>query len=159
MIFRFSAGLLVWLTLALSFAVSAAEPARLLKDFPVTRLIVINDSGPCILIDTWVATTPEQRARGLMYIEQLDQHEGMIFLYAEPQIIAMWMKNTLIPLDMLFIRGDRRIARIEENTEPHSTDSIFSGEAVVMVLELAGGSAKRWSINAEDYIVFADSAE
>ena len=82
-----------------------------------------------------------------MFIEELGTYEGMVFLYRQPADIAMWMKNTLISLDMLFIRGNQRIASIAENTTPLSTDTIYSGEPVQIVLELNAGSAQRWNIS------------
>ncbi len=69
----------------------------------------------------------------------------------------MWMKNTLISLDMLFIRGNQRIASIAENTTPLSTDTIYSGEPVQIVLELNAGSAQRWNISPEDWILFNEN--
>jgi uncharacterized membrane protein (UPF0127 family) len=80
-----------------------------------------------------------------------------VFLYRQPADIAMWMKNTLISLDMLFIRGNQRIASIAENTTPLSTETIYSGEPVQIVLELNAGSVKRWNISPEDWILFNEN--
>lgn len=134
----------------------AAKPERLLQGFQSTQIIVINTSGPCVLLDVWVASSPAERSKGLMFIEALDPYEGMIFLYRQPANIAMWMKNTLIPLDMLFINGNQRIATIAENTTPLSTETIYSGEPVQMVLELAAGSVERWRLSPDDWILFVE---
>ena len=136
----------------------AATPARLLAEFQQTSIVVLNDDGPCVLLDVWVAASPKERSRGLMFIEELRTYEGMIFLYQQPTDIAMWMKNTLIPLDMFFIRSDRSVARIAENTTPLSTETIYSGEPVQMVLELAGGSAARWGFKPGNIILFNEGS-
>jgi len=137
-------------------AVHSAEPARLLAGFQQTRVVVISEAAPCVLFDVWVAATPAERAKGLMFIESLEPHEGMIFFYQQSIDVAMWMKNTLIPLDMLFIRSNQTVARIEANTTPLSERSIYSGEPVQMVLELAGGATTRWNIQADATVWFID---
>lgn len=138
-------------------ASKAATPARLLVDFPKSSIVILNEDGPCILVDVWVAATPKNRSRGLMFIEDLGTYEGMIFLYQQPLDIAMWMKNTLISLDMVFIKSDKTIARIAENTTPLSTDTIYSGEPVQIVLELAGGTAARWGVKPGSTIIFNEN--
>jgi uncharacterized membrane protein (UPF0127 family) len=99
-----------------------------------------------------VARTPEEQARGLMERQSLAPDRGMIFPYATPQPVAFWMKNTLIPLDMLFVAPGGRILRIEENTVPLSLDPVGSGEAVEAVLELAGGRSAELGIAAGDKV-------
>ena len=73
-----------------------------------------------------IATTDQERALGLMFRRSLPENAGMLFLYDRPQPATMWMKNTLIPLDMVFISADGRVHRIEENAEPFSTTLIPS---------------------------------
>ena len=116
---RWRTGLAVLLTLAFSNAPStAAEPSALLHDFPRGQLI-LETSGPrCLLIEIYIAASPQQRAQGLMYIESMREFEGMYFGYREAVGIAMWMKNTPLSLDMLFIRADLTIASIARNTTP-----------------------------------------
>jgi uncharacterized membrane protein (UPF0127 family) len=99
-----------------------------------------------------VARTPEQQAQGLMNRQSLAPDRGMIFPYAPPQPVAFWMKNTLIPLDMIFIAPGGRILRIEANTVPLSLEPVGSGEAVEAVLELAGGRSAELGIAAGDRI-------
>jgi uncharacterized membrane protein (UPF0127 family) len=99
-----------------------------------------------------VAATPEQQARGLMYRRALAGDRGMIFPYDPPQPVGFWMKNTLIPLDIIFIRADGRIARIAANTTPHSLESVPSGEPVATVLEIRGGRAAELGIRAGDLV-------
>ena len=83
-----------------------------------------------------VMATDEERALGLMFRRSLPENDGMLFLYDPPQPATMWMKNTLIPLDMVFISADARVHRIEQNAEPFSTTLIPSDGDVVGVLEL-----------------------
>ena len=139
-----------------SAASLAISPEHLLSDFEKTRLILVSASGPCVLLSTFVAATPKHRSQGLMHIEAMDTYEGMLFIYGQPVEIAMWMKNTLISLDMVFIRQDQTIARVAHNTTPQSTESIYSGEAVNMVLELNAGLAKQWRLEDKGRIIFAD---
>lgn len=99
-----------------------------------------------------VMRTDEERARGLMNRAYLPADRGMLFDFKAPQIASMWMKNTLIPLDMLFIRKDGTISSIAENTEPHSLRTISSTEPVLAVLELNGGTAAKLGIAAGDKV-------
>ncbi len=100
-----------------------------------------------------VAVTPQQRAQGLMFRERLPAEAGMLFLYPAEQPVSMWMKNTLIPLDMLFIAGDGRIVRIAERAVPGSLATISSGEPARAVLELNGGTAARLQLEPGDRVV------
>jgi len=94
----------------------------------------------------WVADNDVRRARGLMFVRELGDDEGMLFIYPQTQPVSMWMKNTYVPLDMLFVRADGRIERVAENTTPHSLETIASGKPVMAVVELKGGSAARLKI-------------
>ena len=99
-----------------------------------------------------VATTPEEREVGLMYRRSLAADHGMLFDFGTDQMVYMWMKNTFIPLDMLFIRADGSIARIEENTTPFSERTISSGEPVRAVIEIGGGEARKLGIASGDKV-------
>ena len=99
-----------------------------------------------------MAITPEEKERGLMFRRELPDGHGMLFDFQFDQNVAFWMKNTYIPLDMLFIRGDGRILRIAENTEPLSERNIPSGGPVRAVLEVIGGTAKKLGIAAGDRV-------
>ena len=100
-----------------------------------------------------LATTPEQRMQGLMFREALAPDAGMLFVYAGERPVGMWMKNTLIPLDMLFIDGAGRIVNIAERTVPGSLETIPSAGPVKGVLELNGGTAARLGIMPGDRVV------
>jgi uncharacterized membrane protein (UPF0127 family) len=99
-----------------------------------------------------LASDDLERARGLMYRKELPEGRGMLFDFGTDQDIAMWMKNTFIPLDMMFIRADGRISRIAENTAPLSTKVIPSGGLVRAVLEVAGGTVKKLGISVGDRV-------
>jgi uncharacterized membrane protein (UPF0127 family) len=99
-----------------------------------------------------VASTPAEQATGLMFRESLGPSEGMIFPYDPPQEVGFWMKNTLIPLDMIFIRSDGTIARIAANTEPGSLTPNLSGEPVAAVLEIRGGRSAELGIKPGDRV-------
>ncbi len=99
-----------------------------------------------------VARSPQEQATGLMNRESLAPDRGMIFPYDPPEMAAFWMKNTLIPLDMIFVRKDGTIARIEANTIPLSLESVPAGEPVAAVLELAGGRSAELGIGPGDKV-------
>ena len=99
-----------------------------------------------------VAKTEQERATGLMYRKELPEGRGMLFDFSPEQQVSMWMKNTFIPLDMIFIRSDGRILRIAENTEPHSEKIISSGGVAKAVLEVIGGTAKKYGIVPGDRV-------
>ncbi len=99
-----------------------------------------------------MAITPEEKEQGLMFRRELPEGQGMLFDFQFDQNVAFWMKNTYIPLDMLFIRADGRILRIAENTEPLSERNIPSGGPVRAVLEVIGGTAKKLGIAAGDRV-------
>jgi uncharacterized membrane protein (UPF0127 family) len=101
-----------------------------------------------------IADTEAARAKGLMFRKELPDGEGMLFDFQREQEVSFWMKNTYIPLDMIFIRGDGRILRIAENTEPLSTRIIPSGGPVRAVLEVIGGTARRLGITPGDRVAF-----
>lgn len=99
-----------------------------------------------------MATTDKERETGLMYRKELPDGKGMLFDFSPEQQISMWMKNTYIPLDMIFIRADGRILRIAENTEPHSLAIISSGGLAKGVLEVIAGTAQKYGIAPGDRV-------
>ena len=101
-----------------------------------------------------VAATEQARALGLMFRRSLPENGGMLFLYDRPRPAAMWMKNTLIPLDMVFIAPDGRVHRIERNTEPFSTALISSEGAVAGVLELNAGATDQIGLKRGDLVIY-----
>ena len=117
----------------------------LLRDFGRDTLAIGAD-GPEHRFTIYVARTQEQRRQGLMYIENMPADVGMLFVFAGNQRASMWMKNTVLSLDMLFIRGNGVIDSIAEDTTPGSLRSIRSDGPVCCVLELNAGTAARLGI-------------
>jgi uncharacterized membrane protein (UPF0127 family) len=116
-------------------------------------LVLKTDSGPhSFTIE--VATTNGERALGLMYRRALPADAGMLFLYDRPQPLTMWMRNTIIPLDMIFIGADGKVHRIESHTEPFSTQIISSDGDVKGVLEVNAGTAAAIGLKAGDQVVY-----
>src|SRR3954469_10850766 len=99
-----------------------------------------------------MATTEQEKESVLMYRKELADGKGMLFDFSPEQQVSMWMKNTYIPLDMIFIRADGRILRIAENTEPLSTRIIPSGGLAKGVLEVIAGTAKKYGIQPGDRV-------
>jgi uncharacterized membrane protein (UPF0127 family) len=128
----------------------AAEPEHLLADFSRSRVIIETSRQACLVLDVYLAETPEQHAQGLMFIRKMDAFEGMLFRYKTPRAINMWMKNTYIPLDMLFFHDDGSIAGITAGTTPLSTRRISSPGPVSGVLEVHAGFARTWQVQTGD---------
>lgn len=101
-----------------------------------------------------IADTDRERATGLMFRGSLPEKSGMIFLYDPPQRVGMWMRNTYIPLDMVFITAEGTVRRVETDTEPFSTDLIRSGGEVAAVLELNAGQAAKIGVKPGDRVIF-----
>ena len=99
-----------------------------------------------------VATTEEEKQTGLMYRKELADGKGMLFDFNPEQEVSMWMKNTYVSLDMIFIRADGRILRIAENTEPLSTKIISSKGPARAVLEVVAGTAQKYGIRPGDRV-------
>lgn len=99
-----------------------------------------------------VAKTPQEQARGMMFRTEMAPNSGMIFPFSTDRMASFWMKNTVIPLDIIFIRSDGTIESIAANTTPYSLDPVQSGEPVSAVLELPGGRAAELGIGAGDRV-------
>ena len=94
-----------------------------------------------------VADDPQERAKGLMFVEEMPAMEGMLFVYEAPRPASFWMRNTLIPLDLLFLDRTGTVTRIHENAQPLDETPIPGGDAVLSVLEINGGMADRLGID------------
>lgn len=136
-----------WLRIAAlcAFALSPASGAEL------ERLEIVTRSGVHVF-DVELAATGEQRMVGLMHRKELAPDRGMLFDFDGEQHVSMWMRNTYISLDMLFIAADGRIVRIAERTEPLSERTIPSGVPVRAVLEIVGGTSQRLGIAPGDRV-------
>src|SRR4051812_10191630 len=118
----------------------------------VQPLEIVTKSG-VQMFSVEMATTEEEKSTGLMYRKELADGKGMLFDFSPEQQVSMWMKNTFISLDMIFIRADGRILRIAENTEPQSTKIIPSNGLAKGVLEVIGGTARKYGIAAGGRVV------
>ncbi len=140
---------LTWLALACCAIANAAlanDAATLDRIFPRSTLQIATPDARLHTFDSWVAEDDARRARGLMFVRELGDSEGMLFIYPQEHPVAMWMKNTYIPLDMLFVGADGRVAHVVENTEPESLTTIESKVPVLAVVELKAGTAARLKI-------------
>jgi uncharacterized protein len=128
--------------------------ARALEDlaqFPSSVLTIGTRHG-AEWFTVWIADTPARSEQGLMYLRWLPPDHGMLFPQASPRVMSMWMKNTLVPLDMLFIDAQGRVVYIREHTTPLSEDIISTPVEVKAVLELAGGECARLGIRVGDRV-------
>ncbi|HEY1430502.1 MAG TPA: DUF192 domain-containing protein [Stellaceae bacterium] len=123
-----------------------------LQQFPTSELTIISASGPH-RFKVELAETPAQMMQGLMFRTSLAPDAGMLFDYKEPTAATMWMRNTLIPLDMLFVDAQGRIVNIHQRAVPESLDLIAGAAPVRAVIELNGGTALRLGIEPGDRVV------
>jgi uncharacterized protein len=137
----------------LAAAVPAGWALAQLQQFP-TAPLTIESAGGSHKFSVEVATTPAQMEQGLMFRRSLAPDAGMIFDFRTPSMATMWMKNTLIPLDMLFVDAQGRIVNIHERAVPGSLDTIAAAAPVRAVIELNGGTAARLGIRPGDRVVF-----
>jgi uncharacterized protein len=112
-----------------------------------TPAVVVQTEGRPVPFRVEVATTPEEHARGLMYRSHLDADAGMLFVFDQPQVQRFWMKNTLIPLDMIFIGADKHIAGVVQNAAPETETERMVPARSQYVLEIGGGLASRLGIH------------
>jgi uncharacterized protein len=143
---RFGRALAVALLVALVLAIGRT-PGRAADD----TLEIVSKTGVHVFA-VELAVTEEQRSRGLMFRRSLPEGQGMLFKFEPDQVITMWMHNTYIPLDMIFIRSDGRILRIAENTKPESDNIISSGAPARGVLEVIAGTARKLGLAPGDKV-------
>ncbi len=127
--------------------------------FGKTNLVISSSRHACYQFEAYVAATSEQRSRGLMFVRDLPEFTGMVFTYPRPAALSMWMKNTYIPLDILFFDAEGAIANIVADTVPLSLDSISAKRRVSFVLELNAGVTAKLGIDADSQIIFAELDE
>jgi hypothetical protein len=141
----------LWAALVLALILFATAACS--KPTPSDSLEIVTASGEHRLFHVELAVKPEQREIGLMYRQTLAADAGMLFDFQSDQMVSMWMKNTYIPLDMLFMTADGTVAKIEPNTVPQSLATISSGRPVRAVLEIKGGEAARQGIAVGDRVL------
>lgn len=147
------------LAASIAFGATAARGQDSQIKYERSSLVIVS-GGREIKFDVELALTEPQREHGLMFREKLGPYEGMLFEFYRDQQVSFWMKNTLIPLDMVFIAGDGTIKHIHANAVPLSTDTIPSEFPVRAVLEINGGSARLLGIKPGDKVkhpIFGDA--
>jgi len=117
-------------------------------------VLVIVARHACYRFDIYLAVNRQQQQRGLMFVRQLPEWTGMLFVYADENYRSMWMKNTYVPLDMVFARRDGSVTNIARNTVPLSERSVTSSEPAAFVLELNAGTTRRLSIDEDSSLVW-----
>ncbi len=127
------------------------------RDLKKSSLIVSTSKKTCYLLSIWVVHSAKEKARGLMYVRNMPEQSGMLFVYTESDQRSMWMKNTYIPLDIIFIKNSETISSIARNTEPLSLKNIRSTEPVNYVLEINAGMTKKMGIVPNDKVFWFDS--
>ena len=145
---RLCAGVRMFLALAIALWVFSGAGAGAASIQP---LEIATKNGVQVF-SVEMATTEKEKETGLMYRKELPDGKGMLFDFSPEQQVSMWMKNTYIPLDMIFIRADGRILRIAEHTEPQSLNIISSGGLAKGVLEVIAGTAKKYGIQPGDRV-------
>jgi hypothetical protein len=144
--------------LALSAVMTVAQaqsgPLEDLSVFPRTSLQVLHGKKKADprLFNVWIANNAARQDQGLMFVQDLPQGEGMFFPLLKPKRMNMWMKNTYVELDMLFIDEKGAIQQIVEHAKPLSLDIIISQKDVSAVLEIKGGEASRLGLKVGDHV-------
>jgi uncharacterized membrane protein (UPF0127 family) len=130
------------------FAGALALPADALR----RETLKLHTASGVHVLNIEVAETMGEKKRGLMYRKHLPANAGMLFVFDRPREIGMWMRSTYIPLDIVFIRADGTVHRIEAQAEPLSERDILSGGDVIACLEIAGGAAERLQLKPGDRV-------
>ncbi|MBO1326015.1 DUF192 domain-containing protein [Acetobacter sp. TBRC 12305] len=134
-----------------ALADDTGEPTQAQPTLPQEKLSITSASGPHAFT-VELARTPRQQQVGEMFRTQMPENTGMLFVWSIPRESDMWMENTLIPLDIVFIGTDHRIHAIEENAVPRSLAQISSQGPVLATLELAGGVAAKLGLTVGDKV-------
>lgn len=122
--------------------------------FEFTVLEIINDAGERLAFDVYLANSFEQRRRGLMFVRNMPERTGMLFTYDQDDVHSMWMKNTYIPLDIVFALSDGSVSSVIHDTVPLTLTSRSSGVPVRYVLELNAGTARQLEIGRNSQLVW-----
>lgn len=138
---------------ALFLLFAGAALAQQEVTFPKDELTIQGAGGKIFSFNVELALTDAQRAHGLMFRKQMPPDQGMLFDFGTVRPVSMWMENTPLPLDMLFIQGDGTISHIRENAVPYSRDVIDSRGPVKFVLEINGGRARSLGIKVGDKVI------
>ncbi|MEP6886421.1 MAG: DUF192 domain-containing protein [Gammaproteobacteria bacterium] len=134
-------------------AVAQDQAPEPLSAFPQSLLAIRTTAGNVINFKIWQADSPRREEQGLMFVHEMDEHAGMLFVFPGNQSPTMWMKNTYIPLDLLFVSEHGRIEYIAASATPLSLDVIQSPKPSLAVLELKGGACAHLGIKVGDTVL------
>lgn len=148
---------LAWLFLV-AIAADASADEALDERFERSVIVIAASQHACYRFDVYLALTYEQQKRGLMFVREMPETTGMLFVYPKTDYYSMWMKNTLIPLDIAFATDNGTIVNIARHTEPQSLKSIGSERPVNYVLELNAGVTERLKIEPGSRLIVAPAA-
>jgi len=150
----------LWIAALLAVLVAALLPPGIatadtepLFQFPQSTASIHTAAGHDVKFRIWTADRPNRQEQGLMFVRDMDDHAGMLFIFQGSQQITMWMKNTYLSLDMLFLDEQGRIDFIAPRTKPLSLDLIEAPRPVTAVLELKGGITERLGIHIGDKVL------
>jgi uncharacterized membrane protein (UPF0127 family) len=153
---KFFAARALWAT-ALLLGASAALPQGAapepLSAFPQSLLAIRTGSGKVVDFKIWEADTPKREEQGMMFIREMDEHTGMLFMFPENRPVTMWMKNTYVSLDLLFLNARGKIDYIAARATPRSEAIIGPPTPEYAVLELKGGACESFGIKIGDTVL------
>jgi uncharacterized membrane protein (UPF0127 family) len=144
-----AAGLLI----AASAALAQSAPPEPLSAFPQSLLAIRTSAGKVVNFKIWEADTPKREEQGMMFIREMDEHTGMLFMFPENKPVSMWMKNTYVSLDLLFLNAQGKIDFIAEKATPRSEAIIGPPTPEFAVLELKGGACEHFGIKVGDKVL------
>jgi len=147
------AALAAALMLAAGMAIAQSTAPEPLSAFPQSLLAIKTSGGKVVNFKIWQADTPRREEQGLMFIHELDVHSGMLFMFPENSRVSMWMKNTFIPLDLLFLNARGQVDYIAANATPQSETIIGPPTPEFAVLELKGGACSEFGIKVGDRVM------
>ena len=147
-----AAGLLI----AASAALAQSAPPEPLSAFPQSLLAIRTSAGKVVNFKIWEADTPKREEQGMMFIREMDEHTGMLFMFPENKPVSMWMKNTYVSLDLLFLNAQGKIDFIAEKATPRSEAIIGPPTPEFAVLELKGGACEHFGIKVGDKVLHKD---
>jgi uncharacterized membrane protein (UPF0127 family) len=149
----FQAAIAVGLLLTSMASWTQAVKPEPLSAFPQSLLAVRTAAGKVINFKIWIADTPGREEQGMMFVHEMDEHTGMLFMFPENRRVSMWMKNTYISLDLLFLDAHGKIDYIAASAAPKSEAIIGSPTPEYAVLELKGGASERFGIKVGDLVL------
>ena len=144
-----AAGLLI----AASAALAQSAPPEPLSAFPQSLLAIRTSGGKVVNFKIWEADTPKREEQGMMFIREMDEHTGMLFMFPENHPVSMWMKNTYVSLDLLFLNAQGKIDYIAQRATPKSEAIIGPPTPEFAVLELKGGACEQFGIKVGDKVL------